>query len=102
MESGEVKSGVAMLKQAVEKEPAIGEIRYHLAVALSRSGETGGGAPDSHGVTGDGYVVRKPGRGGRATSVAVTLIELMERHFLPARSGPHATGPMTTVRPEAS
>ena len=39
VESGELKEGIAVLRQAVEKEPAIGEIRYHLAVALSRSGE---------------------------------------------------------------
>jgi putative PEP-CTERM system TPR-repeat lipoprotein len=41
VEFGEVEKGIVVLRQAVEKEPAIGEIRYHLAVALSRSGEDG-------------------------------------------------------------
>jgi len=41
VQSGEVEDGIEMLRKAVDKEPDIGEIRYHLAVALSRSGEAG-------------------------------------------------------------
>lgn len=39
VEEGEVARGLAMLKEAHAKAPQARDIRYHLAVALSRSGE---------------------------------------------------------------
>lgn len=41
VESGEVEKGLGVLRDAVDKSPDVGEIRYHFAAALARSGEEG-------------------------------------------------------------